>query len=428
MIEQSVGLMGGELSWLALEGLIRQQTNFKWELLVSDKSPDIYKKYLSDLRKANCVQVKVYPDLKPDKFKTVVDPNSRVLVIVNHDTFSHFSRLQESKDVKEVIYTDYQLSYSPAKKTFIQITDRLNYAIPLKEIASGGHAELNRDGFVVRKTTAPYLYQDEPLAEKAPDLVEKINNIKDIYTTVHFVYVYINPEMGGPVWQELYYSVKSIQKFFKGLPYRIFVVGDQPKIKGVTHVPCERVKHKINAKNFDATKKLLKIIDTPEINDDFIYMYDDIVLLKQLTIDDFLPVMAIDLVLDTKKYWSRGRIPSKEWITPFNNTIVKLGYHKLPTYNYETHLPRFLNKDKVKHIISRYDLEHNAYMFSTLYFNTYHHKPDIILRDSVNIKADGSIPYESHNIEKFMKGRKFLNYNDAGLNDVLQKYIRGLLL
>ena len=121
MIEQSVGLMGGELSWLALEGLIRQQTNFKWELLVSDKSPDIYKKYLSNLRKANCVQVKVYPDLKPDKFKTVVDPNSRVLVIVNHDTFSHFSRLQESKDVKEVIYTDYQLSYSPAKKTFIQM-------------------------------------------------------------------------------------------------------------------------------------------------------------------------------------------------------------------------------------------------------------------------------------------------------------------
>lgn len=37
MIKLSVGLISGELVWLALESLTRQKTNFKWELLISEQ-------------------------------------------------------------------------------------------------------------------------------------------------------------------------------------------------------------------------------------------------------------------------------------------------------------------------------------------------------------------------------------------------------
>ena len=201
MIKLSVGLISGELVWLALEGLIRQKTNFKWELLISEQpnrsQMDLYKKYIPKLQKANCVQVRVipiksYPKYKHRVFSTHLSTYSKILVIHEHDTFSHKTRLQESLDIQHnIVYTDYQLSYSPSKKKFVQQTDRLNYAVNRK--CSGSLTEVNRDGFVVRKTNAPYLFQDDELSDKT-DLVDRINKIKDIYSTVHFVYVYINAE------------------------------------------------------------------------------------------------------------------------------------------------------------------------------------------------------------------------------------------
>ena len=39
-----------------------------------------------------------------------------------------------------------------------------------------------------------------------------------------------------------------------------------------------------------------------------------------------------------------------------------------------------------------------------------------------------TIPYEEETLHKFVKGRKFLNYNDMGLNETLQKYIKHLFI
>lgn len=434
MIKLSVGLISGDLVWLALESLTRQITSFDWQLIISEpinkSQKELYISYIPKLKKANCVQIKIIPVNSYPKYRhRVFKPSSDILVIHEHDTYSHPTRLQEAIKVKhQVTYTDYQLSYSPGKKKFVQQTDRLNYTVNNK--FSGTLTEINRDGFVIRKTSAPYLFQDNKVEEMVPELADQISKIKDVYSTVHFVYVYINCDhnQGGPMWRELYYSVKSIHKFFKGSPFKIFVVGDHPKIKGVTHIPCDRIKGKMNAKAFDATKKLLKIAYSKEINEDFIYMYDDIILLKTVTINDFTPIVAHDHVEDIKSYFGRGRKPSDEWIKPFNRTITKLKFCNLPTFNYETHLPRYFNKEKVEHIIKKFKLEDYVYMFSTLYFNTHYPKPDILIRGNMTIKADITIPYEDYHMDKYIKGRKFLNYNDMGLNKSLMKYIKNLFL
>jgi len=432
MIKLSVGLISGDIVWLALESLIRQETSFKWELIIAEppnkSQKDLYIKYIPKLKAANCVQIKIIPVKHfPREKHRVFNPSSDILVIHEHDTFSHKTRLEESYNTKHNIhYTDYQLFYSPSKHTFVQQTDRTNYVFNKK--FSGTKVDINREGFLVRKTTAPYLFQKIELSELAADLETRINEIKDIYSTLHFVYVYINPESGGPIWRELYYSVKSVKKFFKGLPYEIFVVGDAPRIKGVNHIPCERIKGQSNAKAMDATKKLRKIVDSGTINDDFIYMYDDIIFLKDLTVDDFTPIVANNHVKDINDYWGNGRKPSDNWIQVFNKTILKLKYHNLPTFNYETHLPRLLNKERITKILDQYKLEDNLYMFSTLYFNTFYTSPDVCLKENETIKADITIPYEEHRLDKYIKGRKFLNYNDMGLNHPLQKYIKKLFI
>lgn len=445
MIELSVGLISGEIVWLALEGLIRQKTSFNWELLICEKTNysqiELYKKYIPQLKEVNCVQVRVIPakmhstvELKmTEKLRNLFMTYAQTDILVYHanDTYSHPTRLQESIEYDhEMTYLDYQLCYSPSKKQFVQQTDRINCVYNKSGV--GENVVVNRKGFVVRKTTSPYLYQKIKLnlREINPELKKSINEIKDYYKVVHFVYVYIGGPgegHGGPIWRELYYSVKSIHRYFKGSPYKIFVVGDHPRMLGVTHIPCERIKGRRNAKAFDATKKLIKIVNTPQIDDNFIYMYDDIIFLKNLSIKDFIPVMAIDHVKNTQEYFNKGRVPSEEWIKPFKLTIEALKHEKLPTYNYETHLPRYLNKERVAQVIDKFDLEKNAYMFSTLYYNSFYSKPDIQIRGSL-IKADITIPYEENDLVKQVKGRKFLNYNDMGLNKALQQYIKSLFI
>ena len=239
----------------------------------------------------------------------------------------------------------------------------------------------------------------------------------------HFVYVYIQSE-----WKELYYSIKSIEKYYKGDEYKIFVVGDNPKVKGVTHIPCPKIKGKTNAKAFDAIHKLKKIIDTPEINDYFIYMYDDIMLLRPLQIEHFRAVIALELV--TKDFdfnkWSYN--PSPEWKSLFERTIAKLRASNLRTWNYETHLPREFNKENVKQVIKTFKLEENAYLFNTLYFNSFVKAPYTYLKRKPEIKAGIYRPVDNYDTLRKMCLRKwFLNYNEQGLNKNLQDLIKNIV-
>ncbi|HKL76057.1 MAG TPA: hypothetical protein VJ881_08315 [Halanaerobiales bacterium] len=239
----------------------------------------------------------------------------------------------------------------------------------------------------------------------------------------HFVYVYIKSN-----WKELYYSIKSIEKYFTGDRYKIFVVGDSPGIKGVTHIPCVREKGRINAKVFDSIKKLKVITDHSKINDDFIYMYDDIMLLRSLTLNNFKVTISNGHIGENFDFSKFSYNPSPEWKSLFNRTIAKLVSEKKKTWNYETHLPRLFNKAKISKIIQHYRLEENAYLFNTLYFNNYTKAPFYDLKKTPTIKAGIYRPVDNYDtLRKMCLRRWFLNYNDNGLNKQLQDLIKNIV-
>ena len=232
----------------------------------------------------------------------------------------------------------------------------------------------------------------------------------------HFVYVFMRL---GCVWDELYYSVKSLRKNFRG-EMEIFCVGDPPKITGVKHIPIARVPNNSHAKSLDAANKLLKICDSPEINDDFVYMYDDIILLQPSNEEDFRKIYAVDYVDSVGLYFGPNAKPSKKWIAIFHSTFNKLKEEGLKTWNYETHTPRWYNKDKIRQIIDKYDFTNNPALFASLYYNNFEDAP----WDRVdNVKTGVYDPHEMKWVERSMN-KRFLNYDDNGLNAHLRRWIK----
>lgn len=257
-----------------------------------------------------------------------------------------------------------------------------------------------------------------------PDMNEISDNNKDTVSFVcHIVYVYVK---SPAKWMEMQTSVKSVRTHFKS-PHKIFVVGDNPGIPGVIHLPIMQIRG-ANSKPKDALKKLLFISLNPQINEKFLYFYDDIVLLRDVTWEWFeQKIIANDHVKDPATYFSkptRGVSPVGAWRHMFDRTFAFLQKKGLPTYNYETHLPRIFEKSKIQETYRRFGALTENGLFSSLYFNLHYTQPNILLNANPMIKAGIHRPYDKpERLEADVKGRIFLNYNDVGLNDLLKKYI-----
>jgi len=241
----------------------------------------------------------------------------------------------------------------------------------------------------------------------------------------HFVYVYV----ASPAkWNELSISIQSIRQNFRGT-YKIFVVGDQPNIKGIIHVPTEQIKG-TGSKPKDAARKLKTIINHQAISDDFVYCYDDVVLLKLITVGWFNKTIAIDHVPDYVAYWgkARGIIPDKGWRSLFSKTFMLLSKNALPSYNYETHLPRMLNKSKLTATFAKFGEACEDALFNSLYFNLHHKQPDVLLKNDHRIKASCHRAYENEaKLLNELRGKVWLNYSDPALSDTFKKTINKIL-
>lgn len=250
-----------------------------------------------------------------------------------------------------------------------------------------------------------------------------INHASSLET--HFVYVYVS---SPAKWNELSVSIQSIRQNFRGA-FKIFVVGDQPNIKGIIHIPAVQIKG-TGSKPKDAARKLRTIIDCPLINDDFVYCYDDVVLLKPISAEWFKKIIAIDHVSDYVAYWgkAKGIIPDKGWRSLFSKTFMLLSKKTLPSYNYETHLPRMLNKAKLIATFAKFGDACEDALFNSLYFNLHYKQPDILLKNDQRIKAGCHRAYENPDkLINELRGKVWLNYSDPALNDTFKKTINKFL-
>lgn len=229
-------------------------------------------------------------------------------------------------------------------------------------------------------------------------------------------------------WQELRYSLRSLDKYLKE-EFQVIIVGDLPQWinrKAVIHIPHTRDESVANeVKLYDENTKLKIFLNSQYCTEKFIKMYDDIYLLREISSADILPWALLDASRD------KVRNGNAAYHQQLDRTIRECIKHRLQAYCYETHLPRVFEREKMKAVFSIHGPIENRLLTSTLYWNRYHRDPKILSRQD-GVKAafygyDDNFSFRGDSylaIRKILSGKTFLNHNNTGLDDILKITLR----
>lgn len=263
---------------------------------------------------------------------------------------------------------------------------------------------------------------EEPVIEKEiiNELKQEEKNEATYIKPASIVIPYVNSTALG---DELKYAVRSIA-LNAGFPFKLFIVADRlPDWASdeLLLIEAKQVVGQKYAKAFDAVEKLKAAVGDERVDDLFIYSYDDTVFLSKVASFDFLNVAVAQLSSPEKIRAMKSG--STIWKEVLSNTFERLKANKLPTFNYETHLPRLFEKKRISTIIKKFGFQRRPYLFSTIYFNYFNPQPEFLLNGLPLYKADIREPLAIRQIEEVTKGKLFLNYNDKGLNVNLKEFL-----
>jgi len=235
---------------------------------------------------------------------------------------------------------------------------------------------------------------------------------------------------------DLKYALRSIDKNAV-FDCRIIIIGDLPEfidfykkpdktnaIKEIEYISHERKGGLQFANCLDVNTKMNKIILNDAISDDFIVSYDDILFTKKTEIED----LNNNYVLDSKKAKN-----VTNYVQLKRKTVAILVKNNFPYFNFETHLPRLINKSKMILIYKKFKPIANLLLHFTLYGNYFFgNKFPILVNKKSKIKAgfygaDNDFSY-NHNqskakLKELIKKHQFCNFNDDSLSENLKKSI-----
>ena len=179
------------------------------------------------------------------------------------------------------------------------------------------------------------------------------------------------------IFNELDYSIRSVKKNFMG-ESRCFVVGDDPELPDAIHVKAPPVvkMDRVTGQpvNLDLLNKLGAIIENPEINEEFILMYDDIFILQPTTKEELMTCYGRAEVINPEAYIrtrNGGRPYKKLWVSTYDYLVSYRLQRGLKTYDWETHLPRYIEKGKMDWLIKSLNLRDIPKIPTSLYSGYY---------------------------------------------------------
>jgi len=224
-------------------------------------------------------------------------------------------------------------------------------------------------------------------------------------------------------WQELKYSLRSLESFLLE-DFRVWIVGDLPDwIRGVEHIPHKRCEGMSQNTTFDAITKQLLFCNHPDTNDEFIRMYDDIYLIAPV---DRHEIGKVKAMYDWQGVNHHNYDTWYQQLIRTMKAVMSRGFHG---WNTESHFPELFDKVYMRNIIMDYEALENRFLTSTLYFNTVFPdvKPEIFCKD-YGIQfffGQDTEYYTSNQGDLFFKclHKKYLVHNNSGLNDNLKHFL-----
>ena len=255
---------------------------------------------------------------------------------------------------------------------------------------------------------------------------------------------------GANAWEELRYSLRSLEKFFsverrdgfqtRLYDFEVWIVGDLPDwIQNVKHIPHKREDRVYSASTYDAVMKLGSYLDHPDTPERFIRMYVDIYFVGERCLNDLEKTRYLFTYDEYKNH--KIKSGSGVWREQVNKTLDALKELGFAGYMTETHCPEVFEKWKMLEIFDMFAPAENRLLTSSLYYNVF---PFFrMLKDRKTERAlfygeetdfamgrmgDGAHGRRGDVAQNIAppQGKYFLNHNDAGLDDGLKKYIMGM--
>lgn len=219
---------------------------------------------------------------------------------------------------------------------------------------------------------------------------------------------------------ELSLAVKGWEQFFK-TPHRIIIVGDEPNILGVEHIPCPRAKARKNQYqvHLDLAAKFLAAMNENPAEPGFIYSCDDYYAVNKFILDD---VKTLKVMPDTMPNKTDYFNPNP-WRRDYAKTGTLCYKEGLGRRNWTTHTPQYFEADKMRELIERYDLLEQSHVIESLYFNTYH-KNDIAYIMGYNNPFKLSVdfrPLDRAALHEAFSNRIWVNNSENGWSRELEE-------
>ena len=198
-------------------------------------------------------------------------------------------------------------------------------------------------------------------------------------------------------FNELDYSIRSVRKNFQG-DVRCFVIGDDPGLEGVIHLKAPPLVMEDNVtgqpRQKDQMNKYRVLIDS-EINEEFVLIWDDVFILKPTTEEELKVVYGRCEVTNPYTYIKTrcGGTPYKKlWVDTYAHILAYRRREGLKTYDWETHLPRVMEKTKLKDLIENLFLNDIPKLVTGLY-QAYHSGETRILPEGLQSDIYTHVPF-----------------------------------
>ena len=190
----------------------------------------------------------------------------------------------------------------------------------------------------------------------APASCGGCGTVKRREATTQFVWPYWH---GGANGDEIRFSVRSVEAFFQGA-VKCTIVGDRPPWYTGHVIPQARIPMTSNHGFRDMLAKMWTMATHPEIDPEFVWMMDDIYLLRPVTWDDLEMARAYPWREDQSNSWQRRK----------SNTMRALRDRGRSNHDYATHLPHTVEKTKLRQVYEEFDLHQNCMLWEVVYGNT----------------------------------------------------------
>ena len=226
-------------------------------------------------------------------------------------------------------------------------------------------------------------------------------------------------------WEELKFSLRSVEKNLIDVEFRVWIVGDRPSWLSeearFIEVPCSG-----KTPRLDVAMKRMAVDNHPDINESYVWMNDDIYFINPVTYADLcIPKALHDLAPNISRYDTQTA-----WGRDMAETFKRLKSEKLPILHYAVHVPYVLEKIKSKELFRVFDLENKSYIFENLYYNYF---CSYLLPYWLNLEDSNNLLFcvnrQNPNwdaVAKQLKVKKMMNNSEAGMSDKMKILLQSL--